>query len=286
MFHLIDFILNVAGLLLWLNWRSIRFDPALRARPATLAGTLRRAEPLRLKRWHFLAGLGGLLFFRALFYWQVGPAVYWTPTLDLVVVSLAFRGHFFWPVLLFSILSFARCALVFFFWLLILAIVNRREVEPGALQRLATLHLGRAARWPAWAQALAPVFLPAAFWLLLHPVLLHAGVTNPAHGWIQLAGQGLLVGISVYFSLKFLVPAILLLHLVASYVFLGNSPLWDFISTTARNWLKPLNILPLRFGRVDFAPILGIILILLLLHALPNYLFGWLNRNNLTIWPQ
>ena len=23
----VDFILNLAGLLLWLNWRSIRFDP-------------------------------------------------------------------------------------------------------------------------------------------------------------------------------------------------------------------------------------------------------------------
>jgi hypothetical protein len=42
---LIDFILNVAALLLWLSWRAIRLDPFIRATPATLAGTLRRAEP-------------------------------------------------------------------------------------------------------------------------------------------------------------------------------------------------------------------------------------------------
>ena len=37
---LIDFILNLAGVLLWLGWRSIRFDPLGRSTPATLVGTL------------------------------------------------------------------------------------------------------------------------------------------------------------------------------------------------------------------------------------------------------
>jgi len=36
---LINFILDIAGLLLWLSWRSIRFDPFTRPTPATLAGT-------------------------------------------------------------------------------------------------------------------------------------------------------------------------------------------------------------------------------------------------------
>ncbi len=44
---LIDFILNLAGLLLWLNWRSVRLDPLGKRTPATLIGTLRRAEPQR-----------------------------------------------------------------------------------------------------------------------------------------------------------------------------------------------------------------------------------------------
>ena len=42
---IIDFILNLAGLLLWLNWRALRFDPLGKRTPATLIGTLRRAEP-------------------------------------------------------------------------------------------------------------------------------------------------------------------------------------------------------------------------------------------------
>ena len=90
MFDAIDFILNVAGLLLWLNWRSVRMDPFTRGIPATLAGTVRRAEPMRLQRWHFLAALGILLFFRAVLYQAIGPAADWTPRLNLVVVHLAF----------------------------------------------------------------------------------------------------------------------------------------------------------------------------------------------------
>ena len=66
---LIDVILNLAGVLLWLNWRAIGFDALVRTSPATLAGTLRRADPHRFKRWHFLAALGGLLTVRALLYW-------------------------------------------------------------------------------------------------------------------------------------------------------------------------------------------------------------------------
>ena len=93
---LIDFILNLAGLLLWLNWRSIRFDPLGRRTPATLIGTLRRAEPPRLQRWHLLAALGGLLLLRALLYWQIGSGVGWAAgKLDLGVITPFFLSNSF-----------------------------------------------------------------------------------------------------------------------------------------------------------------------------------------------
>ena len=41
----VDFILNLAGLLLWINWRAAMFDPLGKRTPATLIGTLRRAAP-------------------------------------------------------------------------------------------------------------------------------------------------------------------------------------------------------------------------------------------------
>src|SRR5882724_13578075 len=123
MFDAIDFILNVAGLLLWLNWRSVRMDPFNRGIPATLAGTVRRAEPMRLKRCHFLAALAALLFIRDFFYVHIGAAANWTPKLNLTVVTPAFplvtRGHaFFLSALLFSVGSFVRLLVIFSLWLL------------------------------------------------------------------------------------------------------------------------------------------------------------------------
>ena len=139
---LIDLILNLAGLLLWFNWRSMRFDPLAHSSAATLAGTLKRAEPRRLRGWQFLAGLGGLLLLRALLYWQVGGAAGWTPRLDLTWVVLAFRcdrlamrGDVLGSALLYSVLSFVRLLAVFYFWLLALAVINRKGGRPIRCRR-------------------------------------------------------------------------------------------------------------------------------------------------------
>jgi uncharacterized protein YggT (Ycf19 family) len=291
MFDAIDFILNVAGLLLWLNWRSVRLDPFNRATPATLAGTVRRAEPMRLKRWHFLAALVGLLFARAFFYEHIGPAVNWTPRLNLTVVTPAFplvlRGHvFFLSALAFSLLSFVRVLVVFYFWLLAIAVLNRRETNPDPLQKLLLLQLGRVTRWPLLLQLILPVFTVAALWMLAHPLLIYIGVTTPVRSNALLLAQGCVVSLILYLSLKFLLLAFLIVHLIINYVYLGANPVWDFINTTSRNLLSPVNRLPLRLGRIDLAPILGIVLLVLLLYLGPAYLLHELNRRNLTIWPQ
>jgi uncharacterized protein YggT (Ycf19 family) len=102
----------------------------------------------------------------------------------------------------------------------------------------------------------------------------------------HLAGQAFLVGTALCFSLKWLLPAILLLHVVNSYVYLGNNPAWDFISTTSANLLAPLHRVPLRIARVDLAPVVAIVFIVLLLHWLPSYATWQMARRNLTMWPQ
>src|ERR1043165_4473881 len=122
---LIDFILNLAGLLLWVNWRAIPFDPLTTATPATLVGTLRRAEPSRVKRWHFLLGLGALLVLRAFFYRLIGPAVDWTATLNLFATRLAFRSDSQNLMLLYSALSFGAALSFFLLWLVLVSLIAR-----------------------------------------------------------------------------------------------------------------------------------------------------------------
>ncbi|HWW02711.1 MAG TPA: hypothetical protein VNZ64_23630 [Candidatus Acidoferrum sp.] len=286
----VDFILNLAALLLWLSWRSLHFDPLAQSTPATLVGTLRRAEPRRWKGWQLLAGLVLLLALRPVLYRGVGSAAGWTPRLDLGVVALAFRSDSFpagislRTTALYSVLSFGRLLLVFYFWLLIVGLINRGTAEPDPIQKVVRLHLGRIARWPWPLQLLLPILLTAILWVALHPLLVSMDVLTPTRSPAHLAEQGLLVGVGLFFTLKFLLPVFLLLHLLVSYVYVGTNPLWDFVSTTSHNLLRPIKAL--RYGKLDLAPVAGVLLTLVLLHWLPNLVLRWLLERNLTLWPQ
>ncbi len=283
---LFDFILNVAGLLLWLSWCSFHLEPLVKHTPATLTGTVKRAEPSSTRGWPLLATLVLLLVARALFYRQVGSAVGWTPKLDLGFVVLAFRSDLAGPVFLFSALSFARTWIVYYFWLLTLVLINRSVAEPDPLQRLLRVHLGWVRNWPWPVLILLPVTGVAGLWLGLHPLLARVGVLTPEHGIPQMLEQSLFLTLSLVLSLKYLLPVFLLLDLVASYVYLGVSPVWDFVGTTSKNILRPLKPLPLHLAKVDLAPLLGTLLILVLLHWVPNAIQSELGRRHLPVWPQ
>jgi uncharacterized protein YggT (Ycf19 family) len=270
---------------LWLSWRSVRLDPLIRTVPATLVGTLKRAEPRRLAGWHYLAALPLLLLFRAWVYWQIGSAVNWMPKLDLGVIALPFRSDLFRPALAYSVLGFVRLMLIFYCWLLVISAITRRAVSVDPILRLIRLQLGRVAGWPGWLQLFIPLLLVAGLWAAFQPLLIQAGLTNRAQSNLALLERCLLIGGSVYLSLKYILPVLLLSHLVVSYVYLGRNPFWDFVGTTSRHLLTPIRWLPLRSSKLDFAPLLGIILVLLLLHTLPNLLLRHLLARNLTLWP-
>ncbi len=133
---LIDFILNIACLLLWLNWLSIRFDPLAKTSAASLVGTLKKAGQPGSRPWKFLGSLLALLLVRALAYWQMGAAIDWTPALDLGIVNLSFRSDYLVRMLLYSLLSFASTLAVFYLWMLLLSVVNCRVPDTDPLQKL------------------------------------------------------------------------------------------------------------------------------------------------------
>jgi hypothetical protein len=280
----LNFILDVAALLLWLSWRSLPHDPYVRATPATLAGTVRRAEPSRWRRWHFLAVLFGLLFFRGVFYYQIGPAISWTPKIHLGLVTLAFGGNALTTTLLFSLMSFGRTWLTFHFWIVALVLINGRSLESNSVHKLLVLQLGRLARIPLLPLLLLPIATTMLLWMGVHFFLVQSGVVGSVRSVWLLAEQGALLGVSLFFSLKTLLPVFLFVHLVSSYVYLGTSPIWDYVAETSRRILVPLN--SLRIGRIDLRPLVGMILVLLLLHVLPTFLLQELDRHNLTLWPQ
>jgi len=147
---LLDFILNLVGLLLWFNWRAARIDPFSKFTPATLAGTLRRAEKTSFKRWHLPLALLGLLLLRAPLYSEFGAALGWTGKLDVAAISIPFRSNTasHLPMLLYSFYSFGVTLAVFLLWALFLSALKSNAPETDSLRQLLRLHLGRLESWP------------------------------------------------------------------------------------------------------------------------------------------
>lgn len=257
---LIDFILNLAGLLLWLNWRAVRLTAATPPSVLSLAASVKRAEPRRARRWVPLLGLVVLLGVRGLFYWQIGPPLRWTPALRLGIIAPPFRSDFPGRMLLFSALSFLLTLGVFYLCLVLLSTVNRNLPAADPIQNIVRLQLGRVAQWPPLVQLLLPLLIVALFWLGFNGPLGLIAATPAGELW----QQALVLGASSYLAWKYFIAALLAAHVLNSYVYLGDSPIWNFVGLTARNLLRPLRGLPLGVGKADLAPAVAIALVWLI----------------------
>jgi hypothetical protein len=267
---LIDFILNLAGLLLWVNWRAVPRDQPRQVTPATLIGTRRRAEPARVNRWYFLAALGALLFLRAWFYWQLGPALNWTARLNLLATRLAFKSDSFGLMLLYSALSFGLLLGVFWLWLLLVSLLGGGAGENLPPLRLARAHLGAINGWSAWKRLLLPLVAGfVVWWLLTWPLAAWGVIPRPVLGMARLA-QAALVGGSTYLAWKYLIAALLTLQLLHNHVYLGGHPIWNFVDVAARRLLRPVQKLPLRVAKVDLTPVVGIVLAFIFAYCAEN----------------
>lgn len=252
---IVDFILNLAGLLLWLNWRSLRFDPLVKRLPATLMGTLRPAAPQRLRRWHLLVILAVLLFLRAVIYRWMAP--FWIAKLDFGMVVVPFRSDWFGGILFFSFLSFGLMLWVVYIALLFLSVLK----GPEPVHALVKVPLGRVDDWSRGVKVVLPFIATAACWFVVSWPL----------GWIQhltismplRVEQSVVIGLASYLIWKFPAGALLVLHLLSSYIYFGRHPFWKYVNATAQKLLQPLRRIPLDFRKVDFAPLVGIALIFL-----------------------
>lgn len=253
----VDFILNLAGLLLWLNWRSIRFDPLAKRRPATLMGTLRPAAPKKIRRWHLLIFLAGLLILRAIIYRWIAP--FWIGKLDLGVVAPTFRSDWFYGMLAFSFLSFGLTLGIFFVELLLLSLVG----GPEPVHSLVKIPLGRVDDWPRTVKILLPLLVATILWWLTSWLLVGLQILPPPVSVAQRLEQSLVIGLGSYLVWKFPLGILLTLHLLNSYVYFGKHPFWKYVNATAQTLLAPLNKIPLRAGKVDFAPVLALGLLFL-----------------------
>ena len=246
-----------------------------RAVSVSLAGTLHRTNARSRRNGVLLVLLGLLLLGRAVVYRLLAPASSWTPRLNLHFIIPAFPNESFVALLAFSVLSFLRILSVPYLWAFTLLAVNRRSGDGNRLQKALRLHLGLAGRLPWILQLVIPLVAVASAWIVLAPFLAFLGVNSRIPALPALTRQGCLIGGALYLSLKYILPALLLAHLILSYVFFGRSTVCEFINLTAGNLLVPLRWLPLKLGRVDFSPVVGAALVLLVLHIIPIHVLPW-----------
>ena len=275
--NLVDFLLNIAVLLLWLNWRSFKIVRAPQPGGPGFSSVLKQATPPGYPRIVYLFWLLVLLAARTWFYWRIGSGVRWVPSLDLGVITLPFKSISLRLMALYSVGSFAVAFVVFYLWLVLISIVNRSSPDTDWWQRLVRLHLGWVESWPMLAKLLVPWLLAACLWYLVHPGLVALGLVVPVKSTLHLWEQGLLLGMGTFIAWKYVIGVVLLIHVVNTYLYLGNYELWQFINGTARNLLLPIRWLPLRVGQIDFAPVVAIALVFLAAQGVEHglgYLFA------------
>jgi hypothetical protein len=234
---LIDFILNLAGLLLWLNWRAARFNPLNRRTPATLMGTLRPAVSASYSRWPLLAFITALLLLRGVFYRLVSSiSSTWTGHVDLQVIVLSFRSDSFLRMLEFSFFSFGVTLGIFYSWLFLLSAL----AGPEPLHRLIKVQIGRVDAWPAWVKLLAPIAAAAILWLPAGWLLAEIRVVPHAVSVADKLEKSLVIGIGQCLTWKYPLGAILILHLLNTYIYFGKHPFWNYVGAVAEKLLRPL----------------------------------------------
>lgn len=250
----IHWILNIAALLLWIDWRT--GFAAHQPQPViSLASALRETNRRRSRGWGSLAVFVALVIVRPFFYVNIGSAMNWTPVVDVLGVSLPFRSDLFERMFAYSTAGYLSTLGFFYGCLLFLAVFRTTAPETEVMRRFLRAQLGWLDRLPAFAKAIVPFLGAGLFWAGSVPVLVALGIApampRPEFLWAQ---AGILALASIL-AWKWFFGILFLVHVLNSYVYLGTHPAWAFVSEVGKAMLKPLAVL--RVGKLELAPIIA-----------------------------
>ncbi len=275
---LIDLILNLAGLMIWVEWRMARRRSGLRVPAQMLVATLQRAEPGGRRRWLWPVALTALLVVRGFFYRQIGSEVNWTPSIPLGAIVLTFRSDLAARILLFSFCSFLASLGALYSCLLLLSSVNQKVSDASPQQRWIRAQLGRIDRWSPWLKLILPWVALTLVWLVFAPLISHFDIIPAPRSASDAVQTAMIIGLGGYFTWKYVIAGILFLYILNSYVYLGGAAFWTYINTSTQALTRPLSFLPLHLGKFDFSPIVLMGLVFLLSEGLERGLTALYTR--------
>jgi hypothetical protein len=255
--NLIDWLLNVAAIFLWMEWRSARSSRPQSA--LSIASAVRPAGRGATPGMGSGIGLAALLVVRPIFYFTIGSAVNWIPSLDFLSISIPWRSDLLGRMYLFSMLTFGKAIGFYYSWMLLLGAVNDRLADENLMQRFVRGQLGWLEKIPWWLKLLLPAVVAGAAWhglAFLFTALDLMPPGAPAQAvWYQ-SGAFALASVLAW---KWLLIACFMVYFLNTYVFLGAHALWVYIGLTARRLLRPISFL--RIGALDLAPVAGAIIV-------------------------
>jgi len=160
---------------------------------------------------------------------------------------------------MFSFLSFLLALGIFYSCLILLSLLK----GPKPIHDLVRMQLGRIDDWPDGVKWLLPPVVAAIFWWSTSWALARIGIIPQPASAIWRIEESVVIGLQSYLVWKFPLAALLTLHLLNSYIYFGRHPVWNYVDAASQTLLRPLNKIPLRIGKVDFAPVIGIALVFL-----------------------
>lgn len=250
--NLVDWILNIAAIFLWMEWRSTRS-----AKPQSIlsiAGTIRQAGRSPGHGIGALAGLILVLVVRPAFYYTVGSAANWIPTLNFLAISIPWRSDLLGRMYIFSTLSFLKVFGYYYAWLLLLGAVNRRLTDEDRIQRFIRGQLGWLEKIPWWIKLILPSLVAALAWVALLQLFVALElIPDAAQNGVW--GQATAFALAAPLVWKWLLVGFFLMHLVSIYLYLGTHPVWVYVGLTSQKLLAPFFFL--RSGKLDLSPIAG-----------------------------
>lgn len=258
--NLIHWILNLAALFLWIDWRTGR--ATAQPQPViSLASALR--ETHRAPRaWGSLIAVLLILLVRPFFYHTVGASLDWTPVTDVLAISIPWRSDLLGRMFVYSTVGFGVTLVYYYGCILFVSAANAGSPKTEVLRRFIRAQLGWLDHLPWFLKLLAPFVAVAVSWAALVPILVQLGMLPATPPPAVLWSQAGILAVAALLVWKWFFVVLFLLHALNTYVYLGTHPVWPFIESVGAKLLKPLFFL--RAGKLDLAPFAAIALILVL----------------------
>lgn len=254
--HWLDWMTDLVGLMLWLSWRGFGSGP-LSSRPAlTLVSNLRPADRGHSRRTPLaLPALALLLLARAALHHSFSPnfaeAIPWS----LGAVTVVFRSDLWLRILAHSFLSWAGLLIQAYVCLAFLATLRRSEADTDPITQSLRVELGWMARWP-WGLSMIPFLgVLGLLWFLVSPALVSVGLAPVRVSSTHALQQAAVVALGGLAFLKWPMVLLCLMRFLLDHVYLGTMPVWDYLHATGGRLSDWAGRLPLKWGRIDFAPL-------------------------------